>query len=66
MRALIHVLDQCGCMCAPVSVYPAHMRHRCENPGMFELCVFLFSRHIHETKLENVRRFANWLHQECD
>ena len=34
VRALIHVFDHCGCMCAPVSVYPAHRRHGCEHPGM--------------------------------
>ena len=37
VRALIHVFDHCGCMCAPVSVYPAHMRHGCEHPVMYEL-----------------------------
>ena len=35
VRALIHVFDHCGCMCAPVSVYPAHRRHGCEHPGMY-------------------------------
>ena len=36
VRALIHEFDHCGCMCSPVSVYPAHMRHGCEQPGMYE------------------------------
>ena len=43
VRALIHVFDNCGCMCAPVSVYLAHRRHGCEHPGMYDfMCVSVF------------------------
>ena len=33
---VIHVFDHCGCMWAPVSVYPAHRQHGCEHPGMYD------------------------------
>ena len=52
VRALIHVFGHCGCMHAPVSVYT----HICGLDVSILACmssyVFMFSRHIQETKLE--------------
>ena len=46
------------CACASVCV-STHMRRGCEHPGMYEFIrVFLFSRHLQETKLEF---FSVWL-----
>ena len=58
VRALIHVFDHCGCICAPVSGYPHICGMDVSILACMSLCVFLFSRHIHETKLE---LFSVWL-----
>ena len=48
----------CGCMCAPVSVYPHIYGMDVSILACMSLCVFLFSRRIYETKLE---LFSVWL-----
>ena len=58
VRALIHVFDHCGYMCAPESVYPHICGMDVSILACISSCVFLFSRHIHDTKLE---LFSVWL-----